>query len=89
MAIKTQKLQLAGRMSHLGTESAFEVLVRARELEAQGKDIIHLEIGEPDFPTAPNIVDAAKRALDQGWTHYGPPAGLPELRQARDLLNAP
>ncbi len=82
MATETRKLLLAGRMSRLGTESAFEVLVRARALEAQGKDIIHLEIGEPDFPTAPNIVDAAKRALDQGWTHYGPPAGLPELRQA-------
>lgn len=69
-------------MSHLGSEGAFEVLVRARELEAKGKDVIHLEIGEPDFPTAPNVVDAAKRALDEGWTHYGPPAGLPELRQA-------
>jgi len=79
---ETQKLQLAERMSRLGTESAFEVLVRARALEAQGKEIIHLEIGEPDFPTAPNIVEAAKRALDEGWTHYGPPAGFPELRQA-------
>jgi len=82
MSTETQKLRLAGCMSRLGTESAFEVLVRARALEAQGKEIIHLEIGEPDFPTAPNIVDAAKRALDQGWTHYGPPAGFPELRQA-------
>ena len=69
-------------MSRLGNEGAFEVLVRARELEAQGKEVIHLEIGEPDFPTAPNIVDAAKSALDRGWTHYGPPAGFPELRQA-------
>ncbi len=69
-------------MDRLGTESAFEVLVRARELEARGKEIIHLEIGEPDFPTAPNIVEAGKRALDEGWTHYGPSAGLPELRQA-------
>jgi len=69
-------------MSRLGTESAFEVLVRARELEARGHDIIHLEIGEPDFPTAPHIVEAAARALQDGWTHYGPPAGLPELREA-------
>lgn len=76
------KLRLAERMSRLGTESAFEVLVRARELEARGHDIIHLEIGEPDFPTAPHIVEAAARALQDGWTHYGPPAGLPELREA-------
>ena len=82
MSTETQKLRIADCMSRLGTEGAFDVLVRARELEAQGKEVIHLEIGEPDFPTAPNIVDAAKRALDQGWTHYGPPAGFPELRQA-------
>jgi aspartate/methionine/tyrosine aminotransferase len=69
-------------MSRLGTEGAFDVLVRARALEAQGKEVIHFEIGEPDFPTAPNIVEAAKRALDDGWTHYGPPAGFPELREA-------
>ena len=72
--------RLAERMSRLGTESAFEVLVRARELEARGKEIIHLEIGEPDFATPPNIVEAAARALREGWTHYGPPAGLPQLR---------
>lgn len=77
-----RKLRLAERMSRLGTESAFEVLVRARELEARGHDIIHLEIGEPDFPTAPHIIEAAARALQDGWTHYGPPAGLPELREA-------
>ena len=82
MAITLHKLRLAERMSRLGTESAFEVLVRARELEARGHDIIHLEIGEPDFPTAPHIVEAAARALQDGWTHYGPPAGLPELREA-------
>ena len=82
MSMETRKLRLADCMSRLGTESAFDVLVRARELEARGKEVIHLEIGEPDFPTAPNIIDAAKRALDHGWTHYGPPAGLPELRQA-------
>ncbi|MGA2983865.1 MAG: pyridoxal phosphate-dependent aminotransferase [Terriglobia bacterium] len=69
-------------MNRLGTESAFDVLVRARALEAQGKDIIHLEIGEPDFATAPNVVEAAIRALREGWTHYGPPAGLPQLREA-------
>lgn len=82
MFTETQKLRLAECMSRLGTESAFDVLVRARELEAEGKEVIHLEIGEPDFPTAANIVDAAKQALDKGWTHYGPPAGFPELRQA-------
>ena len=76
------KLRLAERMDRLGTESAFEVLVRARALEAVGREVIHLEIGEPDFPTAPNIVEAAAEALRQGWTHYGPPAGMPELRQA-------
>ncbi len=69
-------------MSRLGTEGAFDVLVRARELEARGKEIIHLEIGEPDFPTAPHIVEAATRALRDGWTHYGPSAGLAELRGA-------
>lgn len=77
-----RKLRLAERMSRLGTESAFEVLVRARELEARGKEIIHLEIGEPDFPTPTHIVDAAARALRDGWTHYGPPSGLPQLREA-------
>ena len=82
MATTQSKLRLADRMSRLGTESAFEVLVRARELEARGKEIIHLEIGEPDFSTPPNIVAAARRALEEGWTHYGPPAGLPQLREA-------
>jgi len=75
-------MKLAERMSRIGTESAFDVLVRARALEAQGKDVIHLEIGEPDFPTPQHIVDAGKRALDEGWTHYGPSQGLPELREA-------
>ncbi len=69
-------------MSRLGTETAFEVLVRARALERQGKDIIHLEIGEPDFDTPANIVQAGIEALQTGWTHYSPSAGLPELRQA-------
>jgi aspartate/methionine/tyrosine aminotransferase len=75
-------LRLAGRMSRLGTETAFEVLNRARALEKQGKEIIHLEIGEPDFNTPANVVEAGIDALRKGWTHYGPAAGLPELRQA-------
>lgn len=75
-------MKLAERMSRIGVESAFDVLVRARALEAQGKSIVHLEIGEPDFPTPPHIVEAAKQALDGGWTHYGPTQGLPELREA-------
>ena len=72
----------AERMSRLGTESAFEVLARAKALERQGKEIVHLEIGEPDFDTPAHIREAAKRALDDGATHYGPAAGLPELREA-------
>ena len=75
-------MKLAERMSRIGTESAFDVLVRARALEAQGRDVIHLEIGEPDFPTPQHIIDAGKKALDEGWTHYGPSQGLPELREA-------
>jgi aspartate aminotransferase len=75
-------MKLARRMSRIGTESAFEVLRRARALEAQGRNIIHLEIGEPDFPTPKHIVEAGKAALDQGFTHYGPTQGLPELRTA-------
>jgi aspartate/methionine/tyrosine aminotransferase len=71
----------ARRMSRLGTETAFEVLSKARALESQGRSIIHLEIGEPDFDTPPNVVEAAIDALRKGWTHYGPSAGLPELRQ--------
>ena len=76
------KLNLARRMSRLGTETAFEVLVRARALEKQGKHIVHLEIGEPDFDTPKNIVEAAVDALHMGYTHYGPSAGLPDLREA-------
>jgi aspartate aminotransferase len=75
-------MKLAQRMSRIGIELAFEVLVRARALEAQGKNIIHLEIGEPDFPTPGHIVEAAKLALDEGWTHYGPTQGQPDLREA-------
>ncbi|HEX9120106.1 MAG TPA: pyridoxal phosphate-dependent aminotransferase [Terriglobales bacterium] len=77
----TPALRLAKRMSRLGTETAFEVLVKARALEAQGKSIIHLEIGEPDFDTPANIIEAGSNALHKGWTHYGPSPGLPELRQ--------
>jgi len=81
-------MHVAQRISRLGTETAFEVLVRARALEAQGKNIVHLEIGEPDFDTPPNIIKAAKDALDNGFTHYGPAAGLPEAKQAiADYVN--
>jgi aspartate aminotransferase len=75
-------LRLADRMQRLGTETAFEVLVRARALEAKGRDIVHLEIGEPDFDTPENVVEAGVDALRSGWTHYGPSAGLPALREA-------
>jgi aspartate/methionine/tyrosine aminotransferase len=73
---------LADRMSRLGTESAFEVLARARAMEAAGAQVIHLEIGEPDFPTAPHIVEAAIEALQAGQTHYVPAPGIPPLREA-------
>ena len=76
------ELRLASRMSRLGTETAFEVLNKARALEREGKQIVHLEIGEPDFDTPSNVVEAAVDALHKGWTHYGPSAGLPDLRQA-------
>jgi aspartate/methionine/tyrosine aminotransferase len=69
-------------MSRLGTETAFEVLVRAKALEKQGRSIIHLEIGEPDMDTPSNVVEAGVKALRDGYTHYGPAAGLPELREA-------
>src|ERR1051326_818502 len=75
-------MQLAEKMSLLGTESAFEVLAKARALEKQGKNIIHLEIGEPDFPSPPHVIEAGKRALDEGWTKYGPTPGFPEFREA-------
>ncbi len=75
-------MRIAERMNLLGTETAFEVLAKAKALEAQGRKVIHLEIGEPDFITPANIRDAAKRALDEGYTHYGPAPGLPEMRKA-------
>ena len=74
-------MKIAQRMSRLGTESAFEVLAKARLLEAEGMDVIHLEIGEPDFNSPSNIVDAGKRALDEGYTNYSPSPGYPELRE--------
>ena len=76
------ELRLAKRMSRLGTETAFEVLAKARALEAQGRNIIHLEIGEPDFDTPANVIDAGVKAMRGGWTHYTPSAGLPALREA-------
>ena len=75
-------MTVAARMNDLGTESAFEVLARARALEAQGREIIHLEIGEPDFETPPHIVEAGMKAIADGFTHYGPTAGLPQLRES-------
>ncbi len=69
-------------MAGLGAESAFEVLAKARALEAQGKSIIHLQIGEPDFPTPKHVVEAGQKALGDGFTHYGPTQGLPEARAA-------
>ena len=75
-------MTLASRMNRIGTETAFAVMARARQLEAQGRDVVHLQIGEPDFDTPANIVDAGVDALRSGWTHYGPAAGDPELRAA-------
>ena len=74
-------MRYAERMGQLGTETAFEVLAKARALEAKGRSIVHLEIGEPDFDTPASIRDAAVRALNEGFTHYGPSAGLPEVRE--------
>ncbi len=75
-------MRLARCMSRLGTETAFEVLASARALEAQGREVVHLEIGEPDFDTPKHIIEAACKALHSGYTHYTPSAGIPELRQA-------
>ena len=75
-------MKLSSRQSRLGTETAFETLAKAKKLEAQGKNIVHLEIGEPDFDSPSYVIDAAKEALDQGFAHYGPSAGQPELRNA-------
>ena len=73
-------IRLAERMTRLGTETAFEVLAKARLLEAEGMDVVHLEIGEPDFDSPSNIIEAGKSALDDGFTHYGPSPGFPDLR---------
>jgi aspartate/methionine/tyrosine aminotransferase len=75
-------MKFARRMDELGTETAFETLARARKLEADGRNIVHLEIGEPDFPTPPNIVEAAEKAIRDGFTHYTPAGGLMPARQA-------
>ncbi len=75
-------MKLAQRMNHILVESAFEVLVKARAIEAAGRSVIHLEIGEPDFKTPAHVCEAAKRAIDEGWTHYGPTQGYPDLREA-------
>lgn len=83
-------MKLAPRMSRLGTESAFEVLAHARALEAKGMEVVHLEIGEPDFDTPKNICDAATEAINKGYTHYTTSQGIPELRTeiARELENS-
>ena len=73
-------MQLTHAVQQLGTETAFKILAKAKDLEAQGKDIVHLEIGQPDFPTPANIAEAGKRAIDEGWTSYGPTCGYPEFR---------
>src|SRR5260370_23684077 len=73
---------IAERVFQLGTETALDVMIKARALEARGRKVIHLEVGEPDFPTPGHIVEAGVRALRDGHTRYGPPAGLPELREA-------
>src|SRR5205823_13316667 len=80
--LRPMPIRFAERMDHIGTEGAFEVLAKARRLEAQGRDIVHLEIGEPDFATPDNIVEAAVGALQSGYMHYTPAGGIMEARQA-------
>ena len=75
-------MRIVERMQRLGTETAFDVLVRARALESTGREVIHLELGEPDFDSPQPVIAAGQAALAAGQTHYGPAAGLPELRQA-------
>jgi aspartate aminotransferase len=74
--------RIAERMLGLGTETAFEILARAKALEAKGRKIVHLEIGEPDFDTPKNVIESGVKALQSGWTHYGPSAGLVQMREA-------
>jgi aspartate aminotransferase len=81
MFFSQEDTMLAERMKRLGTETAFEVLARAKAMEAKGREVIHLEIGEPDFDTPRNIIDAAIKALNEGFTHYGPSAGLLDARK--------
>ena len=81
-SIHAVTIKFAERMSRLGTEGAFEVLARARKLEAEGKKIVHLEIGEPDFATPDNIIEAGISALQNGYTHYTPASGIKEVREA-------
>jgi aspartate/methionine/tyrosine aminotransferase len=78
----SDKHRLAARVGRMGTESAFEVLAKARALESQGRKVIHLEIGEPDFDTPAHIIEAAVEALRSGFTHYNPAPGYPEVREA-------
>src|SRR6266581_774947 len=73
-------MHIAQRMNRLGTETAFEVLAKARALEAKGREVVHLEIGEPDFDTPRNVIQAGVEALQSGFTHYSPSPGIPELR---------
>src|SRR5437763_845539 len=80
--IPTTELRISRRMSRLDTESAFEVFLKARNLEAQGREIVYLEIGEPDFDTPANVIEAGVEALQTGWTHYAPSPGFPEMREA-------
>ena len=75
-------MKLADRMSRIGTESAFDVLARARALEAEGREIVHLQIGEPDFDTPAHVTEAGIQALRDGYTHYVPALGIPQLRDA-------
>ncbi len=75
-------MKLSDRQKRLGTETAFETLAKAKKLESMGKNIVHLEIGEPDFDSPEHVINAAKKALDDGFTHYGPSAGQPELRES-------
>src|SRR5579859_7330207 len=82
LSIRSVTIKFAERMTRLGTEGAFEVLARARKLEAEGKKIVHLEIGEPDFATPDNIIEAGISALQDGYTHYTPAAGIKEVREA-------
>ena len=72
----------ADSLNRIQPSATIAVSMKARQLKAQGRDIISLSAGEPDFDTPQNIKDAAKKALDQGWTHYGPTQGLPELRKS-------